>query len=206
MFLFFQMFIMKAVFLDIETTGLDSSQHRPIDIAFKIINISTETVEASWHSVIKQPPEIWDARDLSSIQINEFTWEEILQGKEVSQAANEIIDIFTNHTIIRGSAVFICQNPSFDRGFFSHLIQVYRQEKLNWPYHWLDFASMYWVVQSQKYQKDKVPFPDNLIVSKNEIAKTLLLPAEKTPHRAMQGVEHLIQCYEALLGVKFHEN
>jgi oligoribonuclease len=199
---------MRAIFLDIETTGLDATKHHVLDIAFKVIDISSEEIKISWQSIVKHPQEVWDARDPISIQINEFTWEQMQVGKEPSEVSSQIISIFSSLGIERGNAIFICQNPSFDRGFFSQLIDVYTQEKLNWPYHWLDFASMYWAILVQKHKHEGTHFPEHLNLSKNEIAKCYHLPPEKTPHRAMQGVEHLIQCYETLfntsLGVKFH--
>jgi oligoribonuclease len=199
---------MRAIFLDIETTGLDASKHHALDIAFKIIDISTRETKISWQSIVKHPQEVWEARDPKSIQINEFTWDQMQTGKEPAEVSKQIISIFSSLCIERGNAVFICQNPSFDRGFFSQLIDVYTQEKLNWPYHWLDFASMYWAILVQKHKQEGTPFPELLNLSKNEIAKYYHLPPENTPHRAMQGVEHLIQCYETLfntsLGVTFH--
>lgn len=189
---------MRAIFLDIETTGLDASKHHVLDIAFKIVDFSTNEIKISWQSIIKHPLEIWEARDPNSIQINEFTWEQTQSGQDPSDVREQIISIFSNLGIERGNAVFICQNPSFDRGFFSQLIDVYTQEKLNWPYHWLDFASMYWAILVQKNKQAGTIFPEHLNLSKNEIAKSYHLPPENTPHRAMQGVEHLIQCYETL--------
>lgn len=195
---------MRAIFLDIETTGLDASKHRALDIAFKVIDISSGELKTAWQCIVKHSQEVWDARDLHSIQINEFTYEQMLLGQEPSKVSEQIIEIFTGLAIERGNAVFICQNPSFDRGFFSQLVDVYTQEKLRWPYHWLDLASMYWAMLANKFKQEGIPFPELLTLSKNEIAKFHLLPPESIPHRAMQGVEHLIQCYEALLGVKFH--
>ena len=32
---------MKGIFLDLETTGLDPTQHCPIDIAFKVVELAT---------------------------------------------------------------------------------------------------------------------------------------------------------------------
>jgi oligoribonuclease len=195
---------MRAIFLDIETTGLDPKKHHILDIAFKFIDISSGEIQAVWESIVKQPPEVWAMRDLNSIKINGFTWEKVMQGKEISEVSKEILSLLSKFQIERGNTVFICQNPSFDRSFFSQLIDVYTQEKLNWPYHWLDFASMYWTVLFQKCQIQGSPFPQQLNLSKNEIAKTFHLEPESIPHRAMKGVEHLIQCYEALLGVQFY--
>lgn len=195
--------IMLAIFLDIETTGLDPTKHHVIDIAFKIVDISTGELKASFQSIVKQPREIWDKHDPASILINGYTWEDVLQGKDPVLISQEIIRVFNSLGIERGRSVFICQNPAFDRGFFTQLIDVYAQERLNWPYHWLDFASMYWVTISQKSKKEGTPFPPNINLSKNEIAREYHLPKESEPHRAVNGVDHLIACYQVVLGVNF---
>lgn len=194
---------MHAIFLDIETTGLDPKRHHSIDIAFKIIDISKDIPIKEYQSVIRQPPEAWDQRDLTSMKINGYTWEEILTGKGSSEVRSEIIKAFSEVPIQRGAAVFICQNPGFDRAFFSQIVDVYTQESLNWPYHWLDLASMYWAFLSKSYQEKQISFPEVLNLSKNEIAKVFQIPAEKSPHRAINGVNHLIECYQAVIGHRF---
>lgn len=194
---------MLAIFLDMETTGLDPQKHRAIDIAFKIINLSAGSLVKEFQSLIRQPQEAWDLRDLSSIEINGYTWEEILKGEDPAVLGRNIENVFREAGIQRGKAVFICQNPGFDRAFFNHLVDVYTQEKLNWPYHWLDLASMYWASLVRKRQEIQIPFPESVILSKNEIAKTFNLPPEQTPHRAINGVNHLIQCYQSVLGCQF---
>lgn len=194
---------MLAIFLDMETTGLDPTKHAAIDVAFKIIDISTNEIRSSYQSIIKQPAIEWEKRDPVSIQINGYTWEELVSGKEPKQVGAEIIELFQQIGIQRGQAVFICQNPAFDRGFFSQLVEIYVQEKLNWPYHWLDLASMYWAMTIQKLGNKGMQLPERINLSKNEIAKVHQLATEVEPHKAMNGVEHLMRCYEAVIGTKF---
>lgn len=197
---------MQAIFLDIETTGLDPNKHRAIDVAFQVIDLTTGKRKGVYQSIVKQPQEVWDRCDPISLGINGFTWEQVCTGKDPATISHEIIQLLTHLKIERGQSVFICQNPAFDRGFFTQLVDVYTQEKLNWPYHWLDFASMYWALLTKKNKSIQSPFPDRLNLSKNEIAKTFALPEEKQPHRAMQGVEHLMMCYQAVLDVNFEKN
>jgi DNA polymerase-3 subunit epsilon/oligoribonuclease len=194
---------MRAIFLDIESTGLDPIRHRVIDIAFKIVDVTTGFYIMSYHSLVKPTEEAWERRDLISMDINGFNWDQVSQGKDALTVGKEIITLFTDLQIERGKAVFICQNPGFDRSFFNQLVEVYTQEGLNWPYHWLDLASMFWGVLVEKSKKNGDRFPEQIVISKNEIARHYNLPPEMQPHRAMKGVEHLIQCYEAVLGVKF---
>lgn len=191
---------MLAIFLDLETTGLDSKKHCVIDAAFKVIDISTGLEKCTYQSVVIQPVSAWDLRDPSSIEVNGFTWEKIQTGKPADLIKQEIITLFTEVGIERGKAVFICQNPSFDRPFFAQLIDVYTQEALNWPYHWLDFASMYWALLTEKSKEGGIPFPSEMNLSKNAIAKLYNLPTEDRPHCAINGVNHLILCYKTVVG------
>lgn len=194
---------MLAIFLDIETTGLDPQKHQAIDIAFRIVDLTTGILVNEFQAVVKQTLKAWEVRDPLSMEINGYTWEEVSQGKDPENIKQEIISMFSQIGIERGKAVFICQNPAFDRGFFSQLIDVYTQERFNWPYHWLDLASMYWAMLVQKNNQNKLPVPERINLSKNEIAFSCQLPPEQSPHRAMNGVKHLIRCYSAVLGVNF---
>jgi oligoribonuclease len=177
---------MLAIFLDIETTGLDPYRHCPIDIALKIVDTSTGETKAIYKSVIKQGEEQWQKRDLESMKINGYTWEQVQLGKDISKVSEEIIHLFTENGIQRGEAVFICQNPAFDRGFFNHIIPVYTQEKLNWAL----------------LVKNQGDIPKKTSLSKNSIAEQYQIPEEVKPHLAMNGVNHLIECYIAVLGLK----
>ena len=69
---------MLAIFLDIETTGLDPLQHSPIDIAFRIIDMTRLQSLAAYSTVIKHSMEVWNKRDLSSIAINGFEWSKLI--------------------------------------------------------------------------------------------------------------------------------
>lgn len=194
---------MQAIFLDMETTGLDPTKHRAIDVGLKVVDIAAEAVKGDYQSIIRVSPEMWARRDPVSMEINGFSWELVNSGKETGLVSQEIIEFLSRLQIVRGKAVFICQNPGFDRAFFAQLVDVYTQERLLWPYHWLDLASMYWALLVQKHQRNGTPFPEAINLSKNEIAREYRLPPEQQPHRSMNGVNHLISCYEAVLGCKF---
>lgn len=191
---------MLAIFLDIEASGLDFFQHRALELAFKIVDLHTGQELYTYEAIVKQPPEVWEKRDLTSIKINGFTWEKCVSGKEEAIIQKEVIEVFTKAKIKRGKAIFICQNPAFDRGFFSQIIDPYIQEKHNWPYHWLDFASMYWAIQVKQHIAEQKPFPYEVSLSKNSIATQYQLPVEACPHGALNGVNHLIMCYQAVVG------
>ena len=192
---------MLGIFLDSETNGLNPFKHKIIEVAFKIIDLSTGYCLESYESVVLQSFEDWQESDLESLQINGFNWEEVSYGKQKETISQEIQDCFTRHKIQRHKAVFICQNPSFDRAFFSQLIDSDLQEKKQWPYHWLDLASMHWALAiSTKKQQHTAPFPWETGLSKDKIAEAHQIPKEKKPHRAVNGVDHLLACYEAVVG------
>jgi len=191
---------MLAVFLDQETTGLDASKHSVIEVAFKIVNLTEDRRLADYQRVIQLPVLEWEKRDLASISVNGFTWDRIREGTSIDQVRKEVIELLNLHQIQRGKAVIICQNPAFDRAFFSQIVDVYTQEKHQWPYHWLDLASMFWTKQMHLFQEKKESIPICMNLSKDEIAKYYHLPSEIRPHRAMNGVEHLMLCYEAVVG------
>ena len=191
---------MIGVFLDTETNGLNSQIHRVVEIAFKIVDLSTGELKEEYQTLVAQPIEVWEKSDQGSLRVNGFKWDEVSKGKPPRHVSQTIIDIFTQFKIRRKKAVFICQNPSFDRVFFSQLIDADTQELLSWPYHWLDLASMYWAIMLHKKRETQGPLPWETGVSKDLIASQYKLPKEAKPHRAMNGVNHLILCYEAVVG------
>ena len=193
---------MLGVFLDTETNGLNAFKHRVLEIAFKIVNLKTGEMKEAYQTIIHQPENIWKSSDPSSLKVNGFTYEKLLKGKRADLAATEITNILQRNGIRRGEAVFICQNPSFDRIFFSQLVDPDIQESLNWPYHWLDLASMYWAVSMRRGKENPQHFPWVTGFSKDRIASVYHLPSEQQPHQAMNGVDHLLLCYEKVIGFK----
>jgi DNA polymerase-3 subunit epsilon/oligoribonuclease len=185
---------MQAVFLDTETNGLNPKKHNIIDIAFIIVDLFNGNIITEYQQIVSISQKQWILSDKESLIINGYTWETVAKGKKTSIVKQEIINIFQKYKIKRKKAVFICQNPSFDRIFFSKIIDTDIQEQLLWPYHWLDLASMYWAIMINE-NKCK-----NISLSKDSIAKDLHLPQEVKPHQAKNGVKHLLKCYEKLLG------
>ena len=59
---------------------------------------------------------------------------------------------------------------------------------------------MYWAESLRRGQSNPNFFPWKTGFSKDRIASTYHLPAEETPHRAMRGVDHLILCYQNVIG------
>ena len=196
---------MLGIFLDSETNGLDPNYHRIIEIAFKIIDLYTGDIKEIYQTIVKQSDEIFEKSDLESLKINQITLNEIKNGKEEKQVAEEIINCFEQNKINNSNSVFICQNPSFDRMFLSQIIPAQKQNYLNWPYHWLDLASMYWSISIKKGKEQHNFFPWETGFTKDLIASFYNIPSEKKPHRAMNGVNHLIACYTAVVGFPYSE-
>lgn len=189
---------MNGIFLDIESSGLNCYKHRCLEIAVQVIDLYSKKHLGSYSTFVDQPQSVWEASDPESLKVNGLSPENTPNALSEKQISKDIEVLFTACQIQRGKAVFICQNPSFDRPFFSQIISADRQEALNWPYHWLDLASMFWAIRLKEHNHTKVSYPWETGISKNDIAQTLGLEKEKMPHRAMQGVEHLIACYFAL--------
>jgi len=187
---------MLGIFLDTETNGLNPFKHHVLEIALAIVDVETGLRRDTYTSVVQQPRSAWDSSDPESLKVNRFTWDEVQKGRPIAEVTSAILAIFDRNGIKRGEAVFICQNPSFDRAFFSQFFPTEKQESLKWPYHWLDLASMYWSYAIRKGH----PMPWSTGYSKDKIAAVFGLPPEQQPHRAMNGVEHLLLCYQAVVG------
>lgn len=194
------MIAVLGVFLDTETNGLNAHIHKILEIAFKIVDLQSGALKEDFQAIVSQPFDAWEKSDQESLKINGFTWDEIKAGQTPRFVSQQIIDLFTRWNIRRKQAVFICQNPSFDRVFFSQLIDSDTQELLIWPYHWFDLASMFWAIAMDRAKRNQGPFPWDLHFSKDAIAEHYHLPAEEKPHRAMNGVSHLLLCYQAVVG------
>lgn len=191
---------MRGIFLDIETSGLNSDKHRTLEIAFEVIDLISGDVQASYHAFADQPKSVWELADKTSLQINGLSLDKMPCAIREEQIAKEITNLFNELAIERTSALYICQNPSFDRVFFSQIIDVDSQESRRWPYRWLDFASMVYAKRLEKAQKKAGPLPWEKGLSKDEIAKELGIAPEQKPHSAKRGVEHLIACYRGAMG------
>lgn len=186
---------MLGVFLDTETNGLDWSKHSILEIAFIIIDVKTGKKVASYEALQQLSNELWEKGDPESLAYTKIKKEEVQEkGKSKEQIKEEVLTLFKKHHINRGKAVFICQNPGFDRSFFNSIVDVATQEELKLPYYWLDLASMYWAERITSHKSY------HFCISKDAIAEHYGIPGEKKPHRAMQGVEHLIECYDQVVG------
>lgn len=184
---------MLGIFLDTETNGLDPFRHVVLEIALVVRDLITGEVKAKYSAALDHPHETWVNSDPASLKVNGLKEGLLPDAKSPDEVAREILELFDELGIHRKKALFICQNPSFDRVFFSQLIPSATQEERQWPYHWLDLASMYFALG---LREGRAPWEGGL--SKDAIASSLGLECEAAPHRALQGTEHLIACYDAL--------
>jgi oligoribonuclease len=198
---------MKAVFLDIETTGLDFDRHVAIDIGMIIVDLNDYTYMHEYTSCIRCDESDWWFSDPKALEINGYSsqfHDKIAQDDWI--VSEQIEEFFKAHDIVKGKAFFICQNPSFDKPFFMQLMCHERMVEMNLPYHWLDLASMYWM----KYYATFYPVPSahciipefayEISLSKDTIAMHIGIPTEEKPHKAIQGARHLLECYKGLCG------
>lgn len=187
---------MLGIFLDTETNGLNFNKHTILDIAFEIVDLRDGKILETFNEMIMPTEDEWNKSSKESLKVNGITFKELKENaKKKENIEIKIKNLFKEHGIKRSKAVFICQNPSFDRLFFSNLIHVDYQEQYKWPYYWLDLASMYF---SKKVSNGQIGVLKN--ISKDAIASDLNLAEEEKPHRALNGVKHLRACYEELIG------
>lgn len=193
---------MLGVFLDVETNGLNPAKHRTLEVAFSLINLQTGSELSHYHRVVSQSERVWEQSNSRSLEVNGFTFEMVQKGAPEEQVQKEVLTLFEQFKVIRKQAIFICQNPSFDRVFFSQIIDPDEQEMRNWPYHWLDLASMFYALEIKRAQLEKNEgfWAGDIALSKDQIAMSHGLAPEPKPHGAVLGVRHLIDCYEAVVG------
>lgn len=192
---------MKAIFLDLETNGLDYAQHSVLEIGVVLYDLHDMTCMCEYSTFVKcLEKQFIFGSDPESLAFNGITFADVNSGKEPSEICEDLAELFLMYEIDKKTAVFICQNPSFDRPFFDQIMPVETQKELEVPYHWLDLASMYWgrtIDLSKPVNGHNVG--SSLSLSKDSIAKSLGLSKEAKPHRALQGVRHLMECYKALM-------
>lgn len=177
--------------LDTETGGLDPTQNPILEVAFRIFGENRELL-ATYSTFVKVTDETWKKCDPKALEVNGITREMAEGGKTLEEVAKEVTKLFQELGINKYNAFYFCQNPTFDRGFWSQIFPESVQSENQWPYHWLDLASMYYIEAVKAGGS-----PKNL--SKDAIAKSLGLPPEANPHRALNGVDHMMLIFNKMV-------
>ncbi len=196
---------MKGIFLDIETNGLDSDINSPLEICVNIYDLHSMLCITEYSSLIQCSVKcfVYES-DPKALLVNGITFDEVKDAKTSYDICEDLTKLFLSHEIDKTNSVFICQNPSFDRSFFNQIMPIEVQQDLELPYHWLDLASMYFIknLVPQEVNGRTVRYHPNIRTipcSKDAIASFYGLPIEGNPHRATNGVKHLIECYRAMV-------
>ena len=192
---------MKGIFIDIETNGLDSDIHSPLELCISIYDLHTMMCITEYSSLIQCSPKCYlYESDPKALLVNGITLDEVKDAKTSYDVCEDLEECFLCYEIDKTNSVFICQNPSFDRSFFNQIMPLEVQHDLELPYHWLDLASMYWARTIDVTNPVNGHNLEGIVsLSKDNIARNLGLPMESKPHRAVNGVHHLIECYRALM-------
>ncbi|MCP3167381.1 3'-5' exonuclease [Myxococcus qinghaiensis] len=153
-------------FIDLETTGLDSSRHEVLEVAILRVDARSLKVLAEYEARV-QPTRLADA-DPAALAVCGYSdeeWRDALPLREV---------LATVTPLLAGTLV-AAHNTSFDWGF---LVEGYRRTELPLPsvdYHRLDTASLAWPLLATGEVES---------LSLNALAKRFGLH-RPSPHRAM---------------------
>lgn len=190
-------FFVIGIFLDTETNGLNFHDHVAVEIAIQLIDLANGNLIETYETLIRIAPEIFEKSDPTSLAFTGICYEDLQNGKPLLQVQEDILVLFQKHHLVRKKALFICQNPSFDRLFFTKIVPTLIQEERLFPYNWLDLASMHWarcIREGALIQE--------IGLSKDHIARHYAISPEDKPHRALNGVRHLVQCYKNVVGFR----
>ncbi|MCB1148924.1 MAG: 3'-5' exonuclease [Chlamydiia bacterium] len=178
--------------LDTETGGLDPKRNPILEVALRIIG-PDRTILDTYTSFVRVTDKRWSRCDQAALNVNGITREMVDGGKKRRQVAREVTELFKRHGIDSRNAFYFCQNPTFDRGFWEQIFPQKVQTENRWPYHWFDLASMHFF-RTLKAGEDPKSF------SKDGIAEHYKLPPEEKPHRALNGVDHLLLIFNHMVG------
>ncbi len=167
---------MKLIIVDVETTGLDPSQHEIIEIG--AVNVDTqETFEVKVH-----PLRFTDA-DPVALKLNGFDRKTWMNEAFLLKNGLKMFSEFVGDT----GATLMAYNISFDKNF---LEAAYRACKLPFPFHYapLDLMTMAWC----KGKSNSVP-------SLKTACFDYKVPPEPEIHGALNGALTAFEVYKKLI-------
>jgi DNA polymerase-3 subunit epsilon/oligoribonuclease len=179
----------KLIFIDIETTGTDFYLHMPLEICVRCTNQDLSVV-FEYNTLLKCSKYDWSNADKKALNVNGIKYKDVENAECYESCTYFIKNLFATYFVFPSFChAFVSQNPSFDRFFLTKIMGP--DNMVDLPYHWLDLASMY-------YAKN-YPSLNQMSLSKDYIAKSLEIEPESKPHRAINGVDHLMKCYNKLI-------
>jgi len=190
----------SIVFLDTETTGLDPAKTHVVEIALKVVDAETGTVRGEYENVVALTAAEWARADPGALAVNGFAASEVeARGVPRAEIGADICGLFTRLNLTGKTAFFLCQNPAFDKAFFPQLCPQNVQDALRFPYCWLGLEAMNWALEARLVAEgERAPY--RVPLSKDGIAASHRLAPEPKPHRAMNGVAHLLAIYRDIVG------
>jgi DNA polymerase III subunit epsilon len=122
---------MNLLFLDIETTGVDTGKHAVLQIAADYYenDVLTKNFQCRIHN-----PEAWI--DLSALKVNKIHYntirEPLIEHSTMTEyeAVGKLVDFFMGLNLIE-PVVIVGQNVLFDVNFIKELLKKYRIEGFN---------------------------------------------------------------------------
>lgn len=161
------------IWLDLETTGLDSMQHHIVEVAVVVTDQDLRELE-SWSAVVAQPEEtlqaseVWPLEQHTASGLYEACQE---RGMPLAEVERQVLALLQRHAA-KGQGWLAGANPGFDAAFLHrHMPKVY-----GWLHHrTLDVygvARIFGLWNAAVYEG---------------------APGRKKPHRAMADVRETIQ-------------
>lgn len=126
----------NLVFIDTETTGLNSRKHEVIEIAWIVTTPDAETVIETFAG--RMLPEHIETAEPRALEINGYTLEKWKAGPV--SARGEVAAALHKATM---NSILVGHNVSFDEGFVSALM-LKEAVVPAWHYHKVDTAAMAW--------------------------------------------------------------
>lgn len=187
--------IITALFLDIETSGLEPTEGAVIlSIGARLEKIQDSQVidEQEWERVVKVTPEQWEKASPKALEVNGMTWDIVSAGKPIEDVRDEFIIWLVEHDITPPD-IYIGQNPMFDIRF----LEFFMGEELEfvgapWTGAVVDVRSFYRELSKLK----KVKYLK--YASGKNISEALGVEPEDDVHEALEGARVVSRNFHAL--------
>jgi DNA polymerase-3 subunit epsilon len=174
--------LQDLLFVDTETTGLDSTKHELLEVAAIRTSPDGRTVIQTYEA--KLFPEHLETAEPRALEVNKYSAAEWPRDK--CARPEDVVDALQK---MSGNTVLVGQNVSFDEGFLSPLFTRLGM-KPPWGYHKIDTVSLAWPLY---FNNAELPG-----LSLEKLCKFLGVESMPT-HRAAADVEACRQVYLNLM-------